>query len=174
MRSEKKLMVDVLRERIKNSNSMIFTHYTGLDAQSMDKLRSASRAEKSRYMVVKNSLLKIAAKEEKIEDLGVDLKGSVGVIFGENDAVGIAKASVDFAKENEAFSIDGGFLDSKPLSKADIIHLANLPSREELIAKLVGQLNAPISGLVGCLSGLLRNMVSVLNQIKEQKEKAGT
>ncbi len=172
MRPEKGLMVEEIRDRIKGSSSMIFTQYSGLDAQTMDRLRSLSRSKESNYMVVKNTLLKRAAEKEKIEDLGIDFKGSTGVLFGSGDAAALAKAFVAFEKEAEAFQVAGGYLDNNPLSKDQVKYLASLPSREELIAKLVGQINAPISNFVGVLSALLRNLVGALNQIKEQKEKA--
>lgn len=170
MRPEKKYMLKDLREKIKGSDSMIFTRYDGLDAQSLDRLRNISNAKNSKYMVVKNTLFERAAKEEKIDDLGYSFKGSTGVLFGEGDAAALAKMFVQFEKENENLKVEGGFLENKPLSKEQVKYLASLPSKEELIAKLVGQMNAPISNFVGVLSALLRNFVNALHQIKEQKE----
>ncbi len=172
MRPEKKVIVAELREKIRSSQSMIFTRYDGLDAQSLGRLRELSRSKKSQYMVVKNTLFRRAAQEEQITDLGLDLTGSTGVLFGKGDAAALAKIFVDFEKGNQKFKVEGGLLDKNPLSKEQVKRLASLPSREELLAKLVGQLNAPISNFVGVLSAVLRNFVSVLNQIKEKKEQS--
>lgn len=174
MRPEKKLMVSEIKDRIKKSNSMIFTRYSGLGAHSMDELRGLTKQANSKYMVVKNTLFRIAAKEAKVEDYGVELGGNTGVLFIEDDPVTAAKLLVKFAKSNAALQIDGGVLDHTTLSKDEINRLASLPTREELIAKLVGQIKAPISGFVGYLGGFLRNLVGVIAQIKEQKEKASS
>lgn len=173
MRPEQKIIVAELKEKLKKANPIIVTHYTGLNAQAMNRLRDLAAGKNSDYMAVKNTLLRIAAKEAEVPGFETEYTGNTAVLFGGGDAVALAKIFVNFAKENEALKIDGAILDSKPLSKQNLEHLATLPPREVLLAKLFGQMNAPISNFVGVLAAVLRNFVNVVHQIKEQKEKAG-
>jgi len=133
MRPEKKLMVNELKDRIKKSNSMIFTRFSGLDAHSLDELRGLSRQAKARYVVVKNSLFKNAAKDSKFENLGFELGGNTGVLFIEDDPVSVAKSLVKFAKGNSALQIDGGVLDHTILSKDEINRLINAGSSLNIV-----------------------------------------
>lgn len=171
MRPEKKIIVAELTEKLKKANPVIVTRYSGLTAQNMNRLRDLSNEHNSDYMVVKNTLLQIAAKEAKMEGLPATMTGNTAILFGGGNPVALAKIFVQFAKENEALKIEGAVLDSKPLTKQNLELLATLPPREVLLAKLFGQMKAPISNLVGVLAALLRNLVNVMNQIKEQKEK---
>lgn len=173
MRPEQKMIVAELTEKLKKANPVVVTCYTGLNAQAINRLRDLAADQKSDYMVVKNTLFRLAAKEAKLEGIGENLSGNTGVLFGGGDAVRLAKILVQFAKENEALKIQKALLDNKELSKQSLEYLATLPSREVLLSKLLGQMQAPITNFVGVLAALLRNLLSVLHQIEKQKEKQG-
>lgn len=173
MRPEKKIIVAELAEKLKKANPVIVTRYAGLTAQTINRLRALSSEQNSDYRVVKNTLLQIAAKDTKVEGFPATLTGGTAILFGGGDPVTLVKIFVQFAKENEMLKIEGAVLDRKPLTKQNLELLATLPPREVLLAKLFGQMKAPISNLVGVLAALLRNLVNVVNQIQQQKEKSG-
>ena len=113
---------------------------------------------------------KSAAKELGIEGLEPFLSQNTAIAVSKEDAVAPAKVAVEFAKKHEALKIKTGLLDNKLMSKEEIMALAALPSKEVLLAKMLGSLNAPISGLVNVLQGTIRNAVYVLEAVRKQKE----
>ncbi len=138
--SDKVAAVEEVTDKLRNSNAAVVTAYTGLSVAQLKQLRR-SLGENAQYRVVKNTLTKIAAKEAGVE-LDEHLKGSTAVAFVTGDPVEAAKSLRDFAKENPALVIKGGVLDGKALSADEIKKLADLESREVLLAKLAGALKA--------------------------------
>ena len=121
-------------------------------------------------------MTRIAAKEAGLDGIIEHLEGTTALAFSKEDAVAPAKVICDFMKKNKLedpgiLTIKVGLVEGKVISDKEVKALANLPSREELIAKLLGSMNAPIANTVGVLSGVIRNAVYVLNAIKEKKEK---
>ncbi len=168
---QKQEIVRDLEEKIKKSKSIILTSFDGLGVKDNEELRNSLRQENGEYYVSKKTLLDLALKSNKINDLDVKgLDGKVAVVFAYEDQVSPAKVIFNFRKNNEG-KIDflGGVLDGKVISKEEVENLATLPSRSELLAKMVGSLNAPVSGLVNVLAGNLRSLVTALKAIADNK-----
>ncbi|HKM40862.1 MAG TPA: 50S ribosomal protein L10, partial [Patescibacteria group bacterium] len=166
---QKQEIVRDLEEKIKKSKSIILTSFDGLGVKDNEELRNSLRQENGEYYVSKKTLLDLALKSNKINDLDVKgLDGKVAVVFAYEDQVSPAKVIFNFRKNNEG-KIDflGGVLDGKVISKEEVENLATLPSRSELLAKMVGSLNAPVSGLVNVLAGNLRALVTALKAIAD-------
>lgn len=150
------------------NSTLLLLDYKGITVNADTAFRRALRENGMRYYVAKNTFIKIAAHSKDIEVLDQFLDGTTAVVFG-NDPVALAKTVSDFAKENKAIKIKGGLMDGALLPANQIDALAKLPSREVLLAQVVGGMQAPLTGFAGALQGLLRNLVNVLDQIKDQK-----
>ena len=169
-RKQKELTIQTLDEKLGKAKSLVFANFSGLKVKDATKLRRLCKAEGVLYEVDKKTLLKIAFAKAGIS--GVDMKalpGAVAVAFGVSDEVAPAKVLDVFSKTNEAIKIIGGVLEKKFVSAAVILTLAKLPGKQELLAKLVGTINAPVSGFVNVLAGNLRGLVQILSAIKDQK-----
>ncbi len=171
-KDQKKEILSNLKEKIKNSKSMVFAGFNALGVKDNESLRDQLRNEKSEYYVAKKTLLNRALKDNSLDINVRDFDGKVAAIFSYEDEVAPAKIIGNFRKdkekENKIFFL-GGILEGKLLSKEQVESLAKLPSKHELYAKMVGSLNAPISGFVNALAGNLRNLVNVLKAIEEKK-----
>ena len=119
--------------------------------------------------VYKNSMMRFAFKELGLEDLNEFLKGPSAVAFGTNDPVSAAKVTAEFAKTNDKLEIKAGIVDGKVISAEGVKSLAELPSREVLVAQVLGGFNAPIQGFANVLQGTIRGLAIVLNAIAEEK-----
>ena len=161
-----------LAEKFKAMKGMIMTEYQGLSVAQISDLRNQLRKCGCEYVVVKNTLGKIALKEVGLESVNEYFEGPTAIVVEADDPVSPAKVVSEFAKKVDKLVIKAGLLDGKVLSKNEIGSLAALPTKEVLIGKMLGSMNAPISNFVGVLSAVTRNFVCVLNAIKEQKEKA--
>ena len=173
-RLQKKETINNLVERIKRAKSIIFTSYAGLDVSSLESLRQKFREQGVEYKAGSKNLINIALDEAKIEHEDItELDGSIAAAFSMEDEMSAAKIAKDFSKTNDSFLIKSGILkkgeDWNYLSEAEVVNLANLPSREELLARVVGSINAPVSGFVNVLAGSIRNFANVLNAIKDAK-----
>jgi len=161
-----------LSEKIKKSKSVVFAGFNALTVKDNENLRAQLRKENSEYYVAKKTLMNLAFKDQ-IKDLNIrDFDGKLAAIFSYEDEVAPAKILGNFRKDKEKIEkvfFLGGILENKLLSKNEVEALAKLPSKLELYAKLVGSLNAPVSGFVNALAGNLRNLVYVLKAIEEKK-----
>lgn len=169
-RPDKEAAVKELEEEFSKAKSMVMTDYIGLDVAEMTELRDKLRDAGVDYKVVKNTLAKIAANNSDLSDINDFFRGPTAIAFGIEDVVSPAKILDEFAEDHEVLEIKGGYLNGQVISKEKVESLAKIPSREELLAKAFSSMKAPISGLVNVLSGNMRNLVSVLSQIKDQKE----
>jgi Ribosomal protein L10 len=160
-----------LTERIKKSKSIVFTGFNALGVKDNEALRGKLREANGEYYVAKKTLLERALKEQGIENLDTKtLDGKLAVIFSYEDEVSPAKTVDTFRKDKEdKIFFLGGILEGKLLSKTEVEALAKLPSKQELLSRLVGTLNAPVSGFVNVLAGNLRGLVTVLKAIEEKK-----
>jgi len=158
-----------ITEHLKNSEGLVFTADNGLTVAETEELRSKLRQEQSSLQVIKKTLLRKAISEAKLELEDFNTTGNVGLAFSQSDPVAPARLVNNVAKVNEKFQILGGLLEGKFISKEKVIELAKLPSRQELLAKVVGTINAPVSGFVNVLAGNIRNLVNVLNAVKDKK-----
>lgn len=168
-RSQKEELVKDLTGKIASSKVAIFSDFTGTTVSGMKQLRDELRKKGATYKVTKKKLIDLAFKNAGIEANSLDLEGQIGLAIGQEDEVSAAKILSQFSKKNKNFKILRGVLEKKVISDKEVMALAALPSREELLAKLVGSINAPISGFVNVLAGNLRNFVGVLKAIGDAK-----
>lgn len=170
-RGQKKAISASIDQKIKASKSIVFTSFNGLTVSKAEDLRSKLKAENSEYLVAKKTLLKLALAENNINDVDAKgLDGKVAVVFGYQDEVTPAKIVDEFMKTNDGtVTINGGILENRFISREQVVALAKLPSKLELLSKLVGTINAPVSGFVNVLAGNLRGFVTVLKAIEEKK-----
>lgn len=172
-RTEKSAEIELLKEKFAKSQLMVLTDYKGLKVNEINELRQKLRSVQAEMKVVKNRLAKLALKGTGSDDLISKFVGTTAVTLSGDDLVGPAKVLTAFAKEHEALSFKTAVMQGKALSKADLQALANLPSREELIAKLLGSLQAPARNWVSVLAQIPRSLVNVLAAVRDSKEKQG-
>lgn len=168
-KEQKKEILDALKDKLAKSKSVVFSSDEGATVKSVETLRKELKQNGAEYFVTKKTLLKLATKDLEGENQVENLKGSVGVTLSYDDEVAGARLVNKFAKDKQTFELSGGILEGAFILPEKIKTLANLPSKEQLLATVVGTIKAPITGLVGVLSGNTRNLVGVLNAIKEKK-----
>ncbi|SKC92707.1 50S ribosomal protein L10 [Maledivibacter halophilus] len=166
----KKSVVEEIKGKIDGSQSVVLVDYRGLTVEETTELRKKFREAGVEYKVYKNSLMRFAFKEAGLEDFNQHLKGPNGVAFGIEDPVSPAKITKEFADNHKNLEIKAGVVDGKVIDLQGIMDLADLPSREVLIAQVLGGLNGPISGFANVLGANIRNLVYVLDAIKEKQE----
>ena len=170
--SQKKELVERLARQLGEAEISIAVDYMGLDVSKMTELRAKLREAGVQIEVVKNTLLRLASKDTDSALLTDYFKGPTAIVTSAVDPVAPAKILVDFAKDNEKFEIKAAALSGNLLDVEQIKQLAKMPSKEELLAKLVYTLNAVPTSLVNVLSGVPRSFLNVLNAVKDQKEAA--
>lgn len=155
---------------LENAKVAVVAEYRGLDVAQLSELRSALFKQNAKFTVVKNTLMKRAIKGtdgEALEDL---FQGPMAVLFGFADEVPPTKTLKEFLQKAKIGEIKGGLIGSQKLSQQEVLRMAELPSLDELRAKLLGVINSPLSGLVMSLAGPQRGLVNVLDQYAKQKE----
>ena len=167
--TEKKQVVEEVRQELERANVAIVTRYRGLTVEAMTQLRRDMRAAGSQYRVVKNSLARRASQGTSFEGLGDFLTGPTGIATSV-DPVAPAKVLTAFSKKNPMLEVVGGVLNGTVVSAAGIDDLAKLPSREVLLAKLLGTMMAPVQSFVTVLGAIPTSLVRVLDRIRESKE----
>jgi large subunit ribosomal protein L10 len=168
----KRETVAALREELANSRTMIVSEYRGLKVKEIAEIRRALAKQDVTYRVVKNRLLRIAATDQVAEALSPLLTGPTAIAFG-NDEAGTAKAVLDATKPYaKIVRITGGVLGDKAIDADGVTRLATLPSRDVLLAKLAGGMQAPVGTLAGLFAAPLRNLGYALSQVAEQKARA--
>lgn len=173
-KQQKNDQLDALVQKFKEAKSVIFTEYRGLSVKDISKLRNKLRTENVEYKVAKKTLMRLAAKENGIENLPDDvMAGPVGVAFSYEDQVIVARLLSEFAKEHKQVKLLGGIFEGKVINADTAQEIASIPSKEVLYAKLLGSMNSPISGFVGVSMNVVSGFVRTLNAVKEQKEAAG-
>ncbi|MDS1030408.1 50S ribosomal protein L10 [Bacillota bacterium LX-D] len=165
----KQQVVNQIKEKLQDSASAVLTDYRGLNVAQVTKLRNELRQAGVEYKVLKNTLIKRAADDLGLEGLDPYLEGPTALAFSK-DPVSPAKVLFDFAKENKALEIKAGVLEGKVIEVQQVKALADLPSKEELLAKIVGGMQAPLYGFAAVLNGNLRNFVYALEAVRQQKE----
>lgn len=169
-RAKKEEVLKNLSDKFGKAKAIYFSDYRGLTVKEVGQLRKQLREHGVDYYVAKKTLMYLSAKNANMPEIPKDIMdGPVGAAFGYDDVVVPVKTIHTFAKGAEKLNILGGFVDGKYITKAEAMELAELPSREELLAKLVGSMNSPISGFHGVLHGLLRNFVGTLQAVSEKK-----
>ena len=171
-RQTKEARVTEFAQKLKETKAAFLADYRGLNVEQATALRRKLHDVGIEYRVVKNTLLRLAARDTHAACLDEQLTGPTAIALVKDDPVAPAKALVEFAKANKAFELRAGVLDGKLLSVADITALSDLPSREELLAKMLGSMSAPATNFVGVLAAVPRSLVQVLSAIKDQKDAA--
>jgi large subunit ribosomal protein L10 len=171
-RVSKDLIIKEIEKELKKGEPFFIARHDLVPANNIDKLRKKLRGAKTRYLVVKNTLGQKAFEKAKLADFSGHVQGACGIAFTSGDAVSSSKALMEFSKENENFKVQAGYMQGKMMSVDQIKVLASLPSREVLLAKVVGQMQAPISGFVNVLAGTLRKFVNVVDAIQKKKSQS--
>jgi large subunit ribosomal protein L10 len=171
-RVSKDLIIKEIEKELKSRPTFFVTQHGTVSATTLDKLRAKLRLSNSRYLAVKGSLGRKALQNSDLKEVSEKLEGACGITFTSGDIVLSSKALVDFAKENEGFKIQTGYMNGQVVSADQIKTLASLPSKEVLLARVVGGMQAPISRFVGVLSGTVRKVVTVLDAIAKKKGSA--
>ena len=171
-RAEKAAVVAEVRDKLAASNSVIVSEYRGLTVGALAKLRRTLRPLGAEYKVYKNSLVKIAARDGAMAPVEPMVGGPVAITFVTGEVSAVAKAMREFAKENEALKLKGAVVDGKAVDVKGLRALADLPSREVMLAKLAGLLKAPMANTAYMLSALPRKAAYGLKALVEQKEAA--
>ena len=170
-KENKQQVVAELHDKLSRAKAVFLADFRGMSVEKATGLRDELRKADVEYKVVKNTLLELASRETDKESLSSHYVGPTAIALSYDDPVAAAKVLSRFAKESQAiFKLKAGVLSGKLISVADIQALAELPSREILIAKLLGTMQAPTANFVGVLAAVPGSFVRLLNAIKMQKE----
>lgn len=168
----KKQIVEEITSKLQNSKSVILVNYKGLTVAEVTELRNAFRKANVEYKVLKNTLVRKAFNEMGITSFDADLNGPTAVAFG-SDETGAAKIIAEASKKyGDKISAKSAFVDNSYVDAAGVKALAAMPSKEELIAKMLGSMQSPVTKFAGVLSATLRSVVLALNAIAEKKAEA--
>jgi large subunit ribosomal protein L10 len=167
--SQKKEVVATLAQEFSSAKTMVLVDYRGLTVEQDTELRTAMRKAGVEYKVVKNTLAAFAMKENNVEGVDKFLKGPTAIAYSNTDLIAPAKVTSEFAKKFDKLEIKAGVIEGNLSSVNDINNLADLPPKEVLIARVLGGLNAPISGFANVLNANITGLVRVLNAISEKQ-----
>jgi large subunit ribosomal protein L10 len=167
--AEKIELVKQIKDDLSAAGAVWVVDYRGLSVKQSEALRGAIRAQGASLKIYKNSFTELALKELELPTLGDILQGPSAFVFVSGDPVSSAKALKAFAKENDKLQIKGGMLDKAVVTADQVKAIAELPSREELIAKLLGTLQNPLTGIVRVINGPAEKFVRTLAAVAESK-----
>ncbi|MBI1319412.1 MAG: 50S ribosomal protein L10 [Candidatus Hydrogenedens sp.] len=170
--AEKIATVAEIKARLEESEIAIATQYVGINVENVTALRKKLREAGCEYKVYKNNLTRLALRELDLEGAADYMEGPTAWAFSK-DPVAPAKVLKEFAETVKFVNVRGGVLSGSVVSDAQVKALADLPSREQLLAQVVGTIAAPLQNLLGALNGVPRNLVNVIDQIRKQKEEGG-
>jgi len=170
-RAQKERVVEELGQIFESSGVVVVSHYAGLTVAEMQDLRAKMREAGGSVRVAKNRLAKIALQGTSAEGIA-DLMTGMTVLSYSEDPVAAAKVAEDYAKANAKFVIIGGAMGGTVLDQAGVKAVASMPSREELIASIVGCIGAPASNIAGAIGAPASNIASILSTIEEKAEAA--
>ncbi|MCL6476823.1 MAG: 50S ribosomal protein L10 [Peptococcaceae bacterium] len=168
-KSEKEAVLEELREKFKHAKVAVMADYRGLNVAAMTNLRRRMREKGCELKVAKNTLTLKIVREMGIEGVEPYLEGPTIIAFGRDDLVAPAKVLSDFIRETKTMEIKGGILEGRTIDAKAVRNLADLPSREVLLGKVLGGMQAPLYGFASVLQGTLRNFVYALEAIRKQK-----
>jgi large subunit ribosomal protein L10 len=166
---EKRESVANLSRKMSEARSIFLADFTGVDVESVTRLRRSLRGASVEYEVVKNRLAKLAVEDAGLEGLTDYLRGPTAMAFALDDPVAPAKILQQFIDDGGNLAIKSGFMDGQVLTADRVVELSKLPSREELLGRVVSSVQSPIYGFGSTLTGLLRSVIGVLSAIEEQK-----
>jgi len=166
----KKAKVTELSQKLKEAKSFVLTDYRGLTVEQDTQLRKAMREAGIEYTVVKNTIARFAVEENGYNALDKYLKGPTAIALSRQDPVAPSKVLTKYAKDYEKLDIKAGVVEGKVVDIEGIKSIASLPSREELVARVVGGLSGPLYGIVNVLNANIRGLAVALNAIAEKKQ----
>jgi large subunit ribosomal protein L10 len=169
-KNKKEEELNALKKDLAEATNLIVAQFKGITVAQDTELREKIRATHSKYRVVKNTLARIAAKGTPTEGLTKSLDGSTSIAYNNTDPVALAKALVAYAKANPVFVFKAGMVEGRVVNIADLSAIASLPSKEELIVKILFLVNSPAQGLATAVNGVARNLAAVVQQAVEQKK----
>ena len=169
-KGKKKEELDDLKKDLTDAKNLFVAQFQGMTVSQDTELRIKIRDTKSKYRVVKNTLAKKAAEGTAAEAVAKTFDGSTAIAYNASDPVSLAKALSAYAKANPLFVFKAGMVEGRVINLADIASIAAMPSKEELIAKLLFLINSPAQRLAVALNGVARNLAVVLQQAVEQKK----
>ncbi len=171
-RSEKATSIAELRDKLHAARSAVLTDFRGLSVAEITELRSLLRQNAVEYMVVKNSLARLAVKDTDLASLAGYFEGPTAVAISRADPAGVSKVLSTWAKTRPTFLLKGGMVEGQLVNPAEIVALADLPPRSILLARMAGAFQAPLHALARVLAGPVRALASVLDQVRVQKEQS--
>lgn len=172
-RTQKEAVVAQLRDSMVNAPASFLVNYQGATVDVLQTFRAGLRNQQAQFKVAKARLMKIAAADVPGgEAFAHNFQDQVGLVFADGDVSAAAKELMSFSKENEAIEVLSGLFEQKVLSAAEVKYLASLPSREVLLAQVLGTLQAPVATFVRQLSMLILQLLYVLQRIAEKKAEA--
>jgi large subunit ribosomal protein L10 len=169
---QKKEAVNQLAEKIKEAKTVVIADYKGLTVEEDTEMRNALRKSGVEYRVVKNNLIKLALEKNEVTELEQYLKGPTAIAMSTEDVVAPAKVLSEYSKKFKKVELKAGIVEGKIFNADELKTIAELPSKEELIAKAIGGMKSPLYGLVNVLNGNIRGLVIALNAIAEKKASA--
>ena len=161
--------IEKIKEKVDKAQVAILTNYQGLTVEEITRLRRSIQQGGGDYMVTKNTLTKIAIKDTPYEVLSDSLKGPSAIAFGFEDPVSPAKALSKFIKDAKKGEIVAAVLEGKLLTAQEAKALANLPTKEELYAKMLGCVNSPATGIVGSINAVMAQLTRAMAAVRDQK-----
>ena len=170
-REQKEALMTTLKDSFSEAKSVVFAQNNGLTVSELQDLRTQLRAAEVKMKIAKKRIMRIAAQEAANVDIDPSaIEGPIAAAFAYGDEVSLFKILSKFAKDHEKLVLVSGLFEGKVIDSKMVTALSDIPSREELLAKLVGSMNSPISGFHGTLHALLRNLAGVLDAVREKKE----
>ena len=169
-RTEKAATVAEITSRLKASSTAVLADYRGMTVGQMRELRSKLRADGVEMMVVKNTLARRAAKAAGYEPLSAELVGPIAMVFAADDVSAPARILNDYIRANRKMAIRGGLLEGQVVTPETVTELADLPSREVLLSRLLGAMRAPLGNLASVLQAPLSKFVRTLDAVRIQKD----
>ena len=165
-KDQKKKALSALKEKIAKQKAMFFVDFTGLKVKDMSVLRKKIRGVDGEFKAAKKTLMGLAFKDAKIEVGAKKMQGEIALVLGYKDEVSPAKLIWETSRGNKNLKILGGFMNNKLMTKEEVEFLAKLPSRDELLAKLVGSIKAPVSNFVYALNYNTQALLRIFSKIK--------
>lgn len=169
-KTEKNEVVSSVKEMIESSSAIYLADYSGINVEDISRIRNEFRKEKVRYKVIKNTLFKRALDElGKYDKLADHLAGMTGYVFATENPVAPAKIIKKYFDDKKKFSLKACYIEQEYYDGTELERLASLPSKNELIAAILGSIKSPPSGIVGAMTAVTRNLANVIDQIAKQK-----
>lgn len=165
----KEIKIEEIKEKVNKAKVAVVTEYRGLSVEEITNLRRQLQKENGDYMVTKNTLAKIAVKGTEFEVLGEVFKGPIAIAFGYEDQAAPAKILAKFIKDKKKGEIVAAAIEGQLLNAEQAKALANIPSREELYAKMLGCINSPATGIVGSVNAVMSSLVRAIDAVAKQK-----